>query len=291
MSVIVLAAVIAGTGLFLLVRELFPAPPALRPALARFARPAQQLPPQPAGLRQRAARRLYLLAAATPLARKTPRQDLALVGESIESYLARQAALILTGLTVPLLLWALLRPHVSPLLLMVVTAALTGLLAIVPKLTVRGEAARKRDEFGESLIAYLDLVALARAAGAAPAGALETPVRICRGWAFTRLAGALDPARRGSASTWDALSTLAAQIGVPELAETAATVRLAGTQGSAIAATLAARATSLRETRLARALARAKSRTETMAIPMTAAVAGFVILLGYPAFTRITGGG
>jgi Flp pilus assembly protein TadB len=288
MSLLVLLAVVAGLGVFLLIRELYPAPPALRPALARFSQPA--VTPQPAGLRERAARQLAVLAGATPLNKRVPRQDLSLLGQSSESYLARQAALGLAGLAVPFLVWTLLRPPLPWIVLVLVTLCLTVFLIALPGISVRREAAAAREEFRESLTAYLDLVALARAAGAAPAGALEVPVRICHGWVFTQLASALDPARRGSASTWDALSDLAARIGIPELAQTAATVRLAGTQGSAIAATLAARAQSLRETRLAAALARAKSRTETMTIPMTAAVAGFVILLGYPALIRMTGG-
>lgn len=284
------AAAVAGLGVFLLVRELFPAPPALKPALARFAYPAGFTPARPASPRERVRRRLAALAAATPLTRKVPLHDLALLGRTSESYLAQQAALALVGLTAPLLLWMLFQPPLPWPILGIATAALTALLLAAPQVAVHRKAVQARDDFKEALIAYLDLVALAREAGAAPAGALEMPVRICRGWAFTQLAVALDPARRGTASTWDALSELAASIGVSELAETAATVRLAGTQGSAIAATLAARAHSLRESRLAAALARAKSRTETMTVPMTAAVAGFVILLGYPALIRMTGG-
>lgn len=285
---IAILAALAGLAVFLLVRELHPAPPALHPALTRFTQPYAV--PQPAGWRERTARRLAALAAATPLSKRIPRQDLTLLGRPSESYLAQQAAFGLAGLTIPLLGWVLLRPPLPWIVLLLVTAGLSIALLALPGLSVRHKAARAREEFRESLTAYLDLVALARAAGTAPAGALETPVRICHGWVFGRLADALDPARRGNASTWDALSDLAARTGMPELAQTAATVRLAGTQGSAIASTLAARAQSLRETRLATALARAKSRTETMTVPMTAAVAGFVILLGYPALIRMTGG-
>jgi hypothetical protein len=195
---VVLLAAAAGLGAFLIIRELCPAPPALRPALARFTNPAVA----PASMRDRATLRLAALGGATPLARRVPRQDLALLGQAPGSFLARQTAYGITGLAVPVLAWMVLQPPLPWAALPIMTVISAAVLIATPVLQIRREAARAREDFREALIAYLDLVALARTAGAAPAGALEIPVRICRGWAFTRLAHALDPARRGTASTW-----------------------------------------------------------------------------------------
>jgi hypothetical protein len=111
-----------------------------------------------------------------------------------------------------------------------------------------------------------------------------------RGWAFTRIAATLDPAARGTRDPWDELARLADQIGVRELADTAAIARRAGSQGAKILDTLTAKAASLRDQQLTAALARAKSRTETMTVPVALSVLGYLILLGYPAYARITGG-
>jgi hypothetical protein len=119
---------------------------------------------------------------------------------------------------------------------------------------------------------------------------LEAPVRVCHGWAFQRIAATLDPASRGTRDPWDELARLAEEIGVRELSDTAAIARRAGTQGTRILDSLTAKAASLREQQLAQALARAKSRTETMTVPVALSVLGYLILLGYPAYARIVGG-
>jgi pilus assembly protein TadC len=108
-------------------------------------------------------------------------------------------------------------------------------------------------------------------------------------WTFRRLALALDPARRAGGSAWDELTRLSVKIGVVELADLAAIAQLAGTRGASILDTLMAKAQSLRDAELSASVSAARSRTETMTVPMALSVLGFLLLLGFPAFARMTG--
>lgn len=289
---ILLAGCVVGLGIFVMVRELFPAPPALSAALERFTPPSRR--PAACGVSDDTTARIGRWVAAriagTALDVRIPRQDLALIGRSPEGYLVQKLTMSLFGLTVPTLLWTLLMPAVPWLVSTGSTAGYALIMFLGPDITVRSQAKEAREEFKAALIAYLDLIKMARAGGAGPGEALEAPARICHGWAFTRIATTLDPASRGTRDPWDELARLAGQIGVRELADTAAIARRAGTQGARILDSLTAKAASLREQQLSQALARAKSRTETMTVPVALSVLGYLILLGYPAYARIVGG-
>lgn len=286
---VLIAGAIVGLGLFVIARELFPAPPALAAALDRFTpqnrRTAAEETPA-----SRIGRWLTARVAGTALDVRIPRRDLALLGKSVEAYMVQKLAMAFFGLSVPTVLWTLLMPSV-PWLVSTGSGLVYGaIMFLAPDLAVRSQAREAREEFRGALIAYLDLITMARAAGAGPGEALETPARICHGWAFQRIASALDPASRGTRDPWDELTRLADEIGVQELADTAAIARRAGTQGARILDSLTAKAAALREQQLARALTRAKSRTETMTVPVALSVLGYLILLGYPAYARIVGG-
>jgi hypothetical protein len=86
------------------------------------------------------------------------------------------------------------------------------------------------------------------------------------------------------------LSRLGHTLGIDEFGELAATVGLAGMEGAKIRATLAARAASIRRHELANAEAEANALTEKLFIPGTFLLVGFLIFIGYPAFTRIASG-
>lgn len=283
---------VVGLGIFLITRELFPAPPALTAALNRAAPHSRQKASDlsTTDLRVRLGRWMAARIAGTAIDVRIPRKNLALLGRSPEGYLVQKLTMALFGLTVPAILWTLLMPPVPWLVSTGTTAGYALIMFLGPDIALRSQAREARDDFTTALIAYLDLIKMARAGGAGPGEALEAPARICHGWAFTRIAATLDPASRGTRDPWDELTRLATQIGVRELADTAAIARRAGTQGAKILDSLTAKAASLREQQLAQALARAKSRTETMTVPVALSVLGYLILLGYPAYARIVGG-
>ena len=162
--------------------------------------------------------------------------------------------------------------------------AAAACLWFAPDLDVRAEAARRRRDFTHAFISYLQLVRLARTAGAGTSEALEYAARIGDGWAFARIAAVLEAAASAHEPPWDHLAALGEDIGVPEVSELAGTAEIAGTEGAKIAATLAARTESLRGRMLADTRAMASSRTTTMIVPLTLLGMGFVLLLAWPAF-------
>ncbi|RBQ16951.1 type II secretion protein F [Spongiactinospora rosea] len=271
-----------GFGIALAVVALLPAAPALGPAMQRL---------QPGASRPRAADWRVRLAGKLPVT--APQLDLALIGKTAEDYLAQKGLMIGLGVAGPPVLWAwcaLLGVTLPPIITWGACAAFAVVVFFAPDAALRGQVMEARAAFRQAIIAYLDLVALARAAGAGPADALESAAKAGQGWTFRRLAHALDPARRTTGGAWDELTRLSAEIDLPQLGEVAAIAQAAGTRGAGITGTLMAKAQSLREAELSAATASARSRTETMTVPMALSVIGFLLLLGYPAFARMTGG-
>ncbi|WP_433432241.1 type II secretion system F family protein [Nonomuraea sp. CA-141351] len=287
-GLVLLAGAAVGLGASLAIAALFPAPPALAPAMERL-RPGGRTDPIP-DLRTRVAAHL---ARSAIIGARVPHTNLVLLGKTADDYLVRKAAMIAVAMAGPAVLWAWCA-LLGIALPWMVSWASCGAFAVAvffaPDAALRGQAADARKAFRQAIVAYLDLVALARAAGSGPADALESAAKVGSGWTFRRLAVALDPARRGVGSAWDELTRLSDEIAVPELADLASIARLAGTRGAGILDTLMAKAQSLREVELSTEVAKAKSRTETMTVPMALSVIGFLLLLGYPAFARMAGG-
>jgi tight adherence protein C len=76
-------------------------------------------------------------------------------------------------------------------------------------------------------------------------------------------------------------------LGIDELSDLAAAAGLAGTEGAKVRSTLAARAATIRRHELANAEAEANALTEKLFIPGVFLLIGFLVFVGYPAFTRI----
>ncbi len=225
---------------------------------------------------------------------RCPAEDLALLGQDRESFLASKVICGLAGLVTVPLLSAALAASGTPVSLPV-PAACSLLLAVAlffaPDLVTRVNAAERRTDFRHAMTSYLDLVALERGAGAGPTEALEAAADIGHGWAFQRIAVALDAARRAGAAPWTALAALAAQTGISELADLADIAEVAGHEGARILQTLAARAASMRAQALAADRARAGSRSTTMVVPIALLGAGFLLLLVFPVVYRTLGAG
>ena len=290
---VIAAGILVGAGLFVVVRELVPAPTRLDAALARldYGAPDPGRTGAPAGrpagkLAQRIASELPWL--------PVPATDLALLGKDRESWIASKVSCGLLGLACPLALSALIS-RANPSLtwsVPVVVSIMCGIgLFFAPDLVTRVNAAERRAEFRQILTSYLDLVALERGAGAGPTEALEAAADIGDGWAFRRIASVLDAARRSGAPPWTALARLADETGIPELADIADIAEVAGQEGAKILDTLAARAASMRAEALAAERARAGARSTTMVIPIALLGAGFLLLLIFPIVYRTFGPG
>ncbi|MCC2280845.1 type II secretion system F family protein [Streptomyces sp. ET3-23] len=286
----VLAGCTVGTGLALLVRALVPHQPALEAALRRT--PANAAPlnaSSPTDRGERWGRWLIEHVGRLPGVR-VPYRELNLLGQTPGRFVLVKAALAVLGLLVPslamapwLLLGAGLPLYLPPALGLVLAAS----LYFVPDLSVRDQARRARAEFAHAVAAYLDLVALKRAADAGPSEALERAAAVGHGWAFQRLQQALLQARIEKVPPWQALETITHDLGLPHLADVAGIMRLSASDGAAVYATLRARARSLRAELLAEQATEANTNSEKMTAPGALLAVLVMLLIAFPAVIRI----
>jgi hypothetical protein len=285
---VIAAGVLGGLGIFLVVREIIPAPARLDAALARLDSAAAP------GLRASLSLRLSQRLAAELPWLPVPSADLALLGKDRDVWIASKITCGLVGLAVPPMLLELMSlggAGVAWQVPAIVSVACGVALFFAPDVVTRVNAAERRSDFRHALTSYLDLVALERGAGAGPTESLEAAAEIGGGWAFARIAAALDTARRAGEAPWTALARLARQTGVSELADLADIAEVAGHEGARILDTLAARAASMRAQAQAAERARAGARSTTMVIPIALLGAGFLILLIFPVLDRAFGAG
>ena len=175
-------------------------------------------------------------------------------------------------------------------ILLVASAALAVTGFMLPILQLRSRAKVKRREIRTSLSAYLDLVSIMLAGGAGIESALVAASRVGDGPTFRLIADSLDVARATRRSPWEILANEGERIGIEELPELAATVKLGGEQGARMTASLVAKASSMRAKQLAEVEADANAATERMGLPMVLLFMGFLVLLGYPAMQMISAG-
>jgi hypothetical protein len=296
----VITAIVLGAGFGLGVWALLLwAIPARTPLAVLFARLRDQ-PDPPAivttdrsGWAARAGGRVTPALRAAGLPSLSVRRDLTVVGRDVDAHLAEKATLTLLGLLAPpvldLLLLALGTP-LDPATPVFLALGLAAVGFIAPDLHVHAQARRRRSDFRHALSAYLDLVVVALAGGAGPDGALTDAATVGHGWAFHQLRRALDTARLTRVPQATALGQLSREIDNRDLAELAATLSLAGTEGARVRASLAARAESLRTHLLTDTDAAAKAATERLGLPWGLLFLGFLVFLGYPALHQILTG-
>lgn len=217
---------------------------------------------------------------------RTPASDLAIT----ETDVRRQAIDCLVhgclGAALPLamhLVMSLGGVSIPPLLTLVTSLASLFVFARLPRTLVMARARDLRRRFRTSFSAYLDLVSIMLAAGSGPETALVAASRIGSGPTFDLVGHALAVAQSARRSPWEVLAEEGRRIGVDDLPELAATVRLAGEQGARMTASLAAKASSLRDQQMAEIEAAANSATERMGLPLVLMFVSFLVLLGYPA--------
>jgi len=216
----------------------------------------------------------------------TLRQDLAVLGRSPESLAVATAQAAIAGACVPVVLCLTLAGagvHFAASLA-ALALTLTGLAAAgVPALVLRRSAGLARQDVVHSLACWLELVALAQAGGMGVESALEAASGVAGDSSFLRIRRALDRARHAGLSPWDGLGRLGSELGVDELAELAASLHLAGTEGARVRASLSAKSASLRRRQMAEAQGRANAITERLFVPAIVLMIGFVVFLIYPA--------
>lgn len=178
---------------------------------------------------------------------------------------------------------------------LIVTPTLVAVLCLVlgvfgwflTDIQLRQRASRRRTEFDSSLVTYLGLVSIATAGGSGINEALWSAVDQGVGWPFQILRRTLADARNRGVSPWDSMEAHASRLELTSLAELAATMKLGGTSGAFVRDSIMTKARSLREHQLAEIEQEANSRTSAMAGPTGLMLAGFLIMLLYPAVVAI----
>jgi len=285
-----------GVGLWALAVWLFPPRPALGAVLARTTTPPAPTPilaTEDTGWAARLGRPFIAPLRSLGLPGERLSGDLAVIGRPVATHLAEKATLALTGLLAPVLLQLLLAVvDLSLGIEFPIVAALVLAVAgfVLPDLQARSDAAKLRTGFRHALSAYLDLVWITLAGGAGVDSALSDSVAIGRGWAFEQIRRALDTARLTRSTPWATLRQLGEELDVTELAELAASVSLAGTEGAKVRTSLAAKAGALRTHQITDAEGAATAATERMSLPVMLLFLGFLAFIAYPALTQVLAG-
>ncbi|GAA3745170.1 hypothetical protein HDA32_005144 [Spinactinospora alkalitolerans] len=229
-----------------------------------------------------------LSASGLPTARTRARLEIC--ERDVPGYLAEKTTTGLLGICVPPLLGAVLLlagVDVVSLYGVAVWGVFAAVVWLAPDLSLRDEAAKRREQMRHTLAAFADLVVVALAGGAGVTGALDDASRAGSGAAMARIRTALRAAAVRRQPPWQALRALGERYGVEEFSELAAGLQLAGADGARVRASLAAKAKTLRTQHLAALDADAQSATERMSLPVVLLFAGFLVLIGFPALSLI----
>jgi len=221
---------------------------------------------------------------------RIPTRELALLRLSLPRFYGEKITFALLGLVFPSLLVLVVGLFGFQLPLVIPVAASLALAVggwFLPNYNVRDDAKRGRLEFHRALGAYVDLVALERNAGSGPRQAMEVAAGIGHSWVFRRVGEELARSRWSGQAPWDALTTLADDLGVPELGDLADIMRLSGEEGAQVYATLRARSTALRTALLTNAQGKANEVSERMVVPGSLLGVVFIALLVTPPLLRL----
>jgi tight adherence protein C len=220
------------------------------------------------------------------------RQDLALTAQSFDAVMGRKVIAGVCGFVggvVSVILLQSLGVHIPPGSppLVAVLAAVAFFLA--PDNDIRRGARRRRQDFRRAFATYLELVSLQMAGMAAPEQALVTAARESDEWPMALVQQTLDRARLSGPGfgSWNALAALGERIGVDELRDLGGLVKLVADDGAQIRKTLMARAASMRRHELADAEGAAEQKDQSMRLAQILIAVGFMIFVGYPAFTNV----
>jgi pilus assembly protein TadC len=287
-----------GAGVLVLVRQLRPARIPLTTALDRLERTPQRTAIAHAvdsssvdGLVDRW-QQFGRWLADRPLGRPIPMADLAVLDLDPGAFCLRKMGMAIFGLLLPGLTAAALvvtGVDVAPVLPAGLGLALGVGMFFAPDLVMSGQAVEAREAFSAAVGAYLDLVALERAADGAPAEALTRAAAVADSWPFRRIRQELDRARLAGTPPWQALASLASDVGVDDLRDLADILTVAGDDGAAVYDALTAKAASLRTRQLSAAKAAANTASEKLTLPGVLLCFGFLLLVCYPGIARVLG--
>lgn len=265
-----------GLGLALLLYGLRPPRPALATVLDTLRASPQPIPTGSA--------RVYNVVAAplrrAGLPRAGVRADLAVLQRDPALHLAEQTVATAAGaLAAPLAAAGFGFSGQVPLWM----ALIGGLIGFRwTDARLRKQAEHRRAQLRHTLSVMLTLLTIGLARGAGLEQALNEVIGVCTGPAAERLRRALATAQLLRQPPWPALGRLGEETQVGELAELAAAMSLAGTEGARIRAALTARATAIRTAATTSMETAAEKAGSRMALPLLVLGLSYLLALLYP---------
>ncbi len=218
------------------------------------------------------------------------RANLAMLGRTLETHLAITVLAAVGGFLAPILLGLLfavlgVRSFGSVPVLAGVLLAVLG--AVLPSITVRPRADRRRADFRHVVGSFVDLVAMNLAGGRGVPEALKTACEVSDGWGMVRIRDTLLSARLHGVTPWAALGELGRELHVDELVDMAASLALVAEDGAKVRESLTARAASMRKRELAEAEGKAGEKSQSMLVAQLLLCVGFLLFLVYPAISQL----
>jgi tight adherence protein C len=303
MNVALFAGAITGFGGFLLFLALFPGRPGLSARLAvldaarkgaaggqrsRGGRvgPTEEL----TGFRARLGNSVAAFYAARGWEQQSIRADLALLGKSLEGFLATKFLLAAAALIfIPFLAgyFAIMDFVVSIAVPVWVGLLFAALFFMLPDMQVKQDAAARRRDFRHAVGAFLDLVAMNLAGGRGVPEALTAAAAVGEGWVMWRIRDALSNARITGLTPWQALGELGDEVNVAELRDLSSALALVADDGAKVRQSLSARAASMRRKELADLEGKAGERSQSMLVAQLLLCSGFLVFLTFPAVMRV----
>ncbi|GAA4898720.1 hypothetical protein GCM10025789_15860 [Tessaracoccus lubricantis] len=287
MGLAIACGMVAGFGLLLVLRGSVAAPVRLDDALALLDRrptAAQAAAAGLDGLGERLQRRLRL-----PLTAK--QQKLLLMQDrTVGDFFIEKLVWTLTGFFLPAMWGALQFLMGRPVGLTPLAVALAGALCgyFVADLRLRSGAEEEKRSAVDGIHTFFDLVVLERLANSSAAQATANAAAISDAPLFRRITAGLERARMEQVQPWPELRRVAAEWGVPELADFSDVMQLEE-QGAGVADALRARVRELRDAHLSQQKARAQEASEAMTLWMTIPALLLGVALVAPALLTLMG--
>ncbi len=172
------------------------------------------------------------------------------------------------------------------MLAVIVSGPISFLIMTRPKRHVHRHAEEIRRQLELATAVFLDLVNVLLAGGAGIETSVLAAANAGDGPGFSIIRLAVMRAQSARLSYWDSLSEIGHIARVPTLIEVAHTVKLSGQHGARIRSSLVSKAAALRSRNLARVEHDHEQRTEKIGLPLVVLFLGFLLLIGYPAFSQ-----
>jgi hypothetical protein len=297
MILVIVAGIGVGAGMLFVLRGLFPAPLTLRAALdalsgTRNDPSLDHLSGGTNGARNVAARLLEVNVARIPRLAQVVVPDLAITATPPETFAVKVVGYgVAMALMIPLLAIGAATAHIDVSLaipvLGVIVLGVGG--AALPFIDLHTAAERRRRHFCHSLATYASLVSMAMAGSMGWSSALEAAASVSStDWAMDEIAQALLWSQAYHRPPWEGLDRLAERFALSDLSDLARSMAQAG-DGARIRATLETKAASLRLSETTSAEHDAQAVTQKMLLPGVLLMAGYGVLIFYPALASFTG--